>query len=73
VSLGDAVDLFPNLILVATPAQRLLDWLQRWPKDVISVRDIQQRGPRAVRATQQNMIARSRSWSGTVGWDPAKP
>jgi hypothetical protein len=32
-----------------SPAQRLLDFLQRWPKDVISVRNIQQYGPRTIR------------------------
>jgi hypothetical protein len=29
-----------------SPAQRLLNFLQRWPKDIISVREITQFGPR---------------------------
>jgi len=31
------------------PAQRLLDWLQRWPKPTIRLADIQIYGPRIVR------------------------
>jgi hypothetical protein len=39
-----------------TPAQKTLDWLQRWPKDTISVRDICQFGPRATTRTQRAVI-----------------
>jgi hypothetical protein len=39
-----------------SPAQQLLDFLQRWPRDTICIRQIQQFGPRAVRATRQGMI-----------------
>jgi hypothetical protein len=37
--------------------QLLLNFLQRWPEDMICLRDIQRSGPRAVRATQRNMLA----------------
>jgi hypothetical protein len=36
----------------ASPEQRLLDWLQRWPKDIVSARDIQQFGPAVIRNQQ---------------------
>jgi hypothetical protein len=38
-----------------SPAQRLLDFLQRWPKDTISARNIRQFGPRAVRAQRSEI------------------
>jgi hypothetical protein len=38
-----------------SPAQRLLDFLQRWPKDVISVRNIQQFGPGSIRDQRRAM------------------
>jgi len=31
------------------PAQRLLDWLQRWKKDTVCTKEILQFGPRSVR------------------------
>jgi hypothetical protein len=31
------------------PAQRMLDWLQRWSKPTISVRDIHIYGPKSIR------------------------
>ena len=31
------------------PAQKLLDWLQRWPKPTVSARDIYTFGPSAIR------------------------
>ena len=31
------------------PAQKLLDWLQRWEKDTVNLRDIGQRGPKSIR------------------------
>jgi len=31
------------------PAQKLLDWLQRWDKDTVGVRDIRVYGPRPIR------------------------
>jgi hypothetical protein len=31
------------------PAQKLLDWLQRWGKDTVTVRDIRVYGPRPIR------------------------
>jgi len=31
------------------PAQKLLDWLQRWGKDTVCVRDIRVYGPRPIR------------------------
>src|SRR5262245_55487780 len=31
------------------PAQKLLDWLQRWGKDTVGVRDIRVYGPRPIR------------------------
>jgi hypothetical protein len=33
-----------------SPEQRLLDWLQRWPKETLSMRDILVHGPRPLRA-----------------------
>jgi hypothetical protein len=32
-----------------SPAQKLLDWLQRWPKPTVSWRDIHNQGPTAIR------------------------
>src|SRR5262249_26883721 len=32
-----------------SPAQKLLDWLQRWGKDTVRVRDIRVYGPRPIR------------------------
>jgi hypothetical protein len=32
-----------------SPAQKLLDWLQRWNKNTISTRDIRRRGPGSIR------------------------
>jgi len=32
-----------------SPAQKLLDWLQRWNKDTVSIRDIRVYGPRPIR------------------------
>jgi len=32
-----------------SPAQKLLDWLQYWPKPTISARDIYTSGPRSIR------------------------
>jgi hypothetical protein len=32
-----------------SPEQRLLDWLQRWPKEILSLRHILIHGPRALR------------------------
>jgi hypothetical protein len=34
------------------PAQKLLDWLQRWSKPTISMRDIRIYGPRPIRARE---------------------
>src|SRR5262245_16362531 len=31
-----------------SPAQKLLNFLQRWPKDTISMRELQQFGPRVI-------------------------
>jgi hypothetical protein len=31
------------------PAQRMLDWIQRWTKDTISIRDVRQYGPGSLR------------------------
>jgi len=31
------------------PAQKLLDWLQRWEKDTVSARDIRTYGPKSIR------------------------
>jgi hypothetical protein len=39
-----------------SPAQRTLDFLQRWPKDTISVRELQQFGPKSMR-DRQSVIA----------------
>jgi hypothetical protein len=32
-----------------SPAQKLLDWLMRWTKDAISIRDIHNFGPNSIR------------------------
>jgi hypothetical protein len=31
------------------PAQRMLDWIQRWTRDTISIRDVRQYGPNSLR------------------------
>jgi hypothetical protein len=31
------------------PAQRMLDWIQRWPGDTICIRDVRQYGPGSLR------------------------
>jgi len=31
------------------PAQRMLDWIQRWPGDTICIRDVRQYGPNSLR------------------------
>jgi hypothetical protein len=31
------------------PAQQMLDWIQRWPKDTICIRDVRQYGPGSLR------------------------
>jgi hypothetical protein len=38
-----------------SPAQRLLDFLQRWPKDTISARNIYQFGPRSTKKRREAM------------------
>jgi hypothetical protein len=38
-----------------SPAQRLLDFLQRWPKDTISAREITLFGPRIIRAQRSEI------------------
>jgi hypothetical protein len=38
-----------------SPEQRLLDWLQRWPKETVTARDMQQFGPKEMR-NQRGMI-----------------
>jgi Protein of unknown function (DUF3987) len=47
-------------------AQRLLDWLRQWPETVISLPDIYQQGPNAIRekATASKMVAilRDHGW-----------
>jgi len=42
-----------------TPAQRLLDWLQRWNKDFVSARDIRIYGPNPIR-NQKDAVATAR-------------
>jgi hypothetical protein len=37
-------------------AQRTLEFLQRWPKETISLRELQQFGPRATARTQQGVL-----------------
>lgn len=36
-------------------AQKLLDWLQRWPKDIINAKNIYQFGPKSIRRRQKAM------------------
>ena len=43
-----------------SPAQRLLDWLQRWPKDTISTRDMMLRGPYGLRKREHVLEAAER-------------
>src|SRR5262245_34076720 len=38
-----------------SPAQKLLNFLQRWPKDTVSLRDLRQFGPKSMR-NRQSMI-----------------
>jgi|SRR6516162_5636128 hypothetical protein len=39
-----------------SPAQKLLDWLQRWNKDTITVRDVHIYGPRPLKG-RKNVTA----------------
>jgi len=41
------------------PAQRLLDWLQKWNKDFVSARDIRVYGPTVIR-NQKDAVATAR-------------
>jgi hypothetical protein len=47
----------PKPALEVSPEQRLLDWLQRWNKPVLSLRDILIHGPRALRDREIALIA----------------
>jgi hypothetical protein len=38
--------------LDVSPAQKLLNFLQRWPKDTVSLRDLRQFGPKSMRDRQ---------------------
>jgi len=42
-----------------SPAQKLLDWLQRWNKDFVSARDIRVYGPTTIR-NQKDAVATAR-------------
>jgi hypothetical protein len=57
----------PKKTAEITPEQRLLDWLQRWPKETVSLRELQQFAPRAVR-TQGNVIDHSVGVLVRHGW-----
>jgi hypothetical protein len=39
------------------PAQKLLDWLQRWSKDTVCVRDIRIFGPKSIRDGKKGIAA----------------
>jgi len=39
-----------------SPAQRLLDWLQKWPHETISSKQLYQYAPRAVRSDRETAI-----------------
>ena len=39
-----------------SPAQRMLDWLQRWPKSTVSSCEIYQYAPRSIRFDRENAI-----------------
>jgi len=39
------------------PAQKLLDWLQRWPKPTITSKEIYQYAPRSIRFDRENAIS----------------
>ena len=45
----------PKKTSEVSPEQRLLDWLQRWPKETVTARDMQQFGPKEMR-NQRGMI-----------------
>ena len=40
----------------ADPPQKLLDWLQRWPKPTVSSKEIYQYAPRSIRFDRENAI-----------------
>jgi hypothetical protein len=42
----------PKPVPEISPEQRILDWLQRWPKETVSMRDVQQFGPKMIRKQQ---------------------
>jgi hypothetical protein len=50
-----------------SPEQQLLNFLQRWPKETVSLREIQQFAPRAVR-TQGSVIDHSVGVLVRHGW-----
>jgi hypothetical protein len=45
----------PKAAPEVTPEQQLLNFLQRWPKDTVSAREIRQFGPRSTRDPQDAM------------------
>ena len=64
-----------------SPAQRMLDWLQRWPKDTITVRQLRIYGPRVIRDQKSAILDAAEilvangwlvptkpSWPGTQAW-----
>jgi hypothetical protein len=62
------------------PEQRMLNWLQRWPKNVVSVRDMRVWGPRIFRDKKKAISAAEilaergwltpvkSHWPGTYAW-----
>lgn len=54
------------------PAQLLLTWLQRWPEDTVTVRDIRVYGPKSIR-DREHAISAAETLA-TNGWlEPTKP
>jgi hypothetical protein len=42
---------------IISPAQKLLDFLQRWPKDTVSARNIYQFGPKPTKKRREAMAS----------------
>jgi hypothetical protein len=49
------------------PAQLLLTWLQKWPKQIVRSKDIYQFGPYSLRFDRENAI-RSAETLARLGW-----
>jgi hypothetical protein len=54
-------------------AQRLLSWLQKWPKDILSLRDICVLDLTHCKTSEKTQSARPKFWYDTGGSFPKRP